>query len=182
MPRRGGLNKIDLTGKTFGLLTVLKEEDQTHLARQPVGEQRNSGPAGRRRKASWVCRCECGKFAHVLGTYLRTGEVRSCGCLLSAESRSERSSVDLTGNIYGRLTAVSRASAPGDSRTMWICTCSCGNSKEFRANSLVRGETKSCGCLVREVSAATARARNSARTIDSRMRQEFPALAEAMRS
>lgn len=29
----------------------------------------------------WKCKCECGNFHTTLGTYLRTGTTKSCGCL-----------------------------------------------------------------------------------------------------
>lgn len=54
----------DLTGMVFGLLTVL------------------SFTNGRRRgSAYWICKCECGKEAIVLGYSLETGNTKSCGCL-----------------------------------------------------------------------------------------------------
>jgi hypothetical protein len=53
----------DLTGQTFNQLMVLE-------------------PAGLRRAASlWRCRCLCGGEAFVRTTDLRSGAVRSCGCL-----------------------------------------------------------------------------------------------------
>lgn len=33
------------------------------------------------KRAMWVCRCDCGKRVTRLGKYLRSGEVKSCGCL-----------------------------------------------------------------------------------------------------
>jgi hypothetical protein len=56
--------KIDLTGKTFGRLTVLKEEEVRSNSRQ----------------IKWVCRCNCGKTKAILGHNLRGGTSASCGC------------------------------------------------------------------------------------------------------
>lgn len=54
---------VDISGETFGRLTVL-------------------APAGRHnRSITWLCRCECGTEKAVSGLYLRTGGVKSCGCL-----------------------------------------------------------------------------------------------------
>lgn len=55
---------IDLTGKTYGRLTVISR-----------------GKNDRRRQARWWCRCECGLGVLKKGSPLRRGEVRSCGCL-----------------------------------------------------------------------------------------------------
>lgn len=53
---------------------------------------------------------------------------------------------DLTGNIYTRLTVVSRDIARGNP-TYYICRCSCGTEKSILADSLKKGRSKSCGCL-----------------------------------
>lgn len=54
---------IDLTGQTFGKLTVLKP-----------GETINE-------KKYWICQCECGTIKSILGDSLRKGLTLSCGCL-----------------------------------------------------------------------------------------------------
>lgn len=57
-------NFIDLTGQTFGRLTVLHRAEGKHEAR-------------------WVCRCSCERAREVtvLGGQLRSGKTKSCGCL-----------------------------------------------------------------------------------------------------
>lgn len=59
---------------------------------------------------------------------------------------------DLAGQKFGRLTAVSLAGSTGDGAT-WLCTCECGGRKIIRTQSLVRGRTRSCGCLHAEANA-----------------------------
>lgn len=55
---------------------------------------------------------------------------------------------------YGRLTVLETYSTkePGKKAIMraWV-KCDCGNEKEVRMNSLKTGNTKSCGCLSREI-------------------------------
>ena len=53
--------------------------------------------------------------------------------------------IDLTGEVYGKLTVVDRAENKGRA-PMWNCECSCGNTKIVNGGSLRRGSTKSCGC------------------------------------
>lgn len=57
----------NLVGQKFGMLTVLKR-----LPNKKVGKIR---------RAYWLCQCECGNVTKVLGTLLKQGSVKSCGCL-----------------------------------------------------------------------------------------------------
>lgn len=55
---------IDLTGREFGLLTVVER-----------GENSKGG------RATWECECECGKIKNILTENLSSGRTKSCGCL-----------------------------------------------------------------------------------------------------
>lgn len=59
--------------------------------------------------------------------------------------------IDRTGERYGRLTVQARAGSSADGHTRWRCTCSCAYRRTVcvRADALVSGSTKSCGCLMR---------------------------------
>ena len=60
---------------------------------------------------------------------------------------------DLTGNAYGNLTVLTLTETPTTSKgAWWECLCTCGNTTQVRATSLVSGLTKSCGCLRKESS------------------------------
>lgn len=61
--------------------------------------------------------------------------------------------LDLTEQRYGRLVVLARA-ANRRSVAHWLCQCDCGTVKVVRSNALRSGNTKSCGCLDREKSAA----------------------------
>lgn len=56
---------------------------------------------------------------------------------------------DLTGQKFGRLTAVLVDRTT--SRIRWICLCSCGNEVSVSASKLRDGNTQSCGCLRTEL-------------------------------
>ena len=62
---RGGV--IDLSGKKFGKLTVVKK----------IRCDQNG-------KAIWATNCDCGNNKEVSGVSLRNGHVKSCGCLQGA--------------------------------------------------------------------------------------------------
>lgn len=66
---------------------------------------------------------------------------------------------DLTGEMYGRLTVIERAGRVGK-EIAWLCACTCGSRRIVSGHSMKRGLTKSCGCLVREKSAARVASKN----------------------
>lgn len=56
---------IDLTGKDFGYLHVIRRS------------WRKDGP-----QVEWLCQCRnCGRYCVVQGRYLKSGDVKSCGCM-----------------------------------------------------------------------------------------------------
>ena len=57
---------------------------------------------------------------------------------------------DLSGKRFGRLTVVKRGTNKGE-QTRWVCKCDCGNTSVVFASALKNGNTKSCGCLHREI-------------------------------
>src|SRR4051812_45468159 len=120
---------IDLTGKTFGYLTVIQK-----------GE---TGPTGQTR---WECACRCGKPVTVDGYRLRNGKTKSCGCY--RKETTQKRADDLSGKVFGRLTVL-RRSEQLQARGFypWICRCECGNIKNIKASDLKAGTTMSCGCL-----------------------------------
>ncbi len=56
----------------------------------------------------------------------------------------------------GMLTVLYRGDSRGKS-TYWVCRCDCGTIKEVAASTLKPGNTASCGCHRRKVSAELAR-------------------------
>jgi len=59
---------------------------------------------------------------------------------------------------FGRLVIIRRVdSTPRDHRDFWWCQCDCGQVRNVAGSSLVRGLTRSCGCLNRETVAARSR-------------------------
>lgn len=120
-----------MVGRVFGRMTV-------------------SGQRGR-----WCqCRCSCGAERTVARHDLLRGKVVSCGCLRRDRARlSLRRGVDLTGRVFGRLRVVGERilrRPGGHAERAWDCECSCGGEiMSVRTGSLVRGATRSCGCLRR---------------------------------
>lgn len=69
----------------------------------------------------------------------------------------------LDGQVFGRLTVLAQAENVGK-RTMWTCRCECGQIKHVQGHNLVKGTTRSCGCLMREVAVINGRAARKDRT------------------
>lgn len=57
---------------------------------------------------------------------------------------------NLIGQKFSRLLVVERAENNKFNQVQWLCKCDCGNTKIAKAQSLVSGECKSCGCLKKE--------------------------------
>lgn len=120
----------NLTGKTFGRPTVTE--------RVIVNNH-----------VEWNAECECGNTIVVSGVSLRSGHTRSCGCL-QKEHASKLNYDDITGQKFGRLTAIKRSDKKDSSGNYyWFCDCSCGTKNhEVNAKNLRLGKTTSCGCVM----------------------------------
>ena len=73
--------------------------------------------------------------------------------------------IDLTGQVFGRLTVCDLAEERRGEKRVWRCDCSCGREHLTTANQLRKGACQSCGCLQKEVFA-----RNAQRTGPDGMR------------
>lgn len=126
--------KIDLTEKKFGRLTVIKDS----------GNRDSNG------SVMWECRCECGNTVFVSGVSLTHGFTKSCGCLqkdiVSEYSKSRLN--DLSGQRFGRLTALRLIENIAGKKKRYACRCDCGKEIIVQAGNLTNGHTRSCGCLV----------------------------------
>ena len=126
---REGICRRNIRGQVFGSLTAI----------EPL-EKRISG------NVVWRCRCACGNEVEVITNRLTQGGVTSCGCKSSNRNKPS----DLTGQSFGKLTAL----YPTDKRIhhsiAWHCKCACGGEKDVSAVWLKAGRVKSCGCISRK--------------------------------
>jgi hypothetical protein len=53
-------------------------------------------------------------------------------------------------DTFGRLTTIRREGRIGTHKA-WLCRCACGVEKTILEGSLLRGRSRSCGCLAREL-------------------------------
>ena len=54
------------------------------------------------------------------------------------------------GDQYGRLTVIDHAGKDHRGKHLWLCKCTCGNTKVVVADNLSSKKSKSCGCLKTE--------------------------------
>lgn len=58
--------------------------------------------------------------------------------------------LDLVGQRFGRLLVVEYFGSKNNQR-LWRCVCDCGNEKIVQTSYLTSGDTRSCGCLHKEI-------------------------------
>lgn len=133
-----------MAGLRFGKLTVLD------LVEIGVCGQHGSG-----RTKHWRCLCDCGNEKIIRGDSLRSGHIKSCGCLakeVAAETAKatghlrRKSRLIVAGQRFGKLVTKKYF----DVRKGWLCECDCGREHYARTCGLTKGKTRSCGCEWRQ--------------------------------
>lgn len=147
-------SKIDLTGQRFGRLLVIRE----------ATEEEKQGRKG----VFWYCKCDCGEIKITRTHSLRCGETQSCGCYnkMRVAETQHASITDMTGQRYGRLTVLYYDETRKPGETYWVCKCDCGNIVSILRDSLIHGDTISCGCYRKEVAAKRMRELSANNYID----------------
>lgn len=110
----------DLTGQRFGRLVAIEPTD------------RRSGSS-----VVWRCRCDCGNEHLASAGALKSGNVRSCGCV-------RRPGVQ-PGSSFGDLTVLDQVHSKSSPYTLWLCRCSCGRKVVLRSTDLLSRGMTNCG-------------------------------------
>lgn len=114
----------ELIGQKFGKLTVLEK----------LQERSKNG------SILWKCLCDCGNECIRSTVELhKKDRVQNCGCY----NKTVQLDLSIIGKKYGKLTVLEY-----DNKTCkWKCQCDCGNITYVRKDSLLSGNTSSCGCI-----------------------------------
>jgi len=113
----GCLHKKEETGKQYGDKKVVKE-----IGKNASGD------------VKYLLRCVyCSKETISTGTDLRRGRKKDCSCKLRYINKKYE--MLIIKSVYKKKT-----------KHIALCKCDCGNEKEIRLGSILRGKTKSCGC------------------------------------
>lgn len=157
----------DITGKVYGMLTAL----------YPVAKYGNG-------YTLWKFKCECGNEKDIDPSAVRR-YYKSCGCLRKKllQTGISRKCVDAAAvanfkdlvtmkKKFGRLRVIElwtrkRRKYKGEFYNVnyWECICDCGNTHIAEAGNLLRGNTKSCGCLRSEMMSLRMKAKYSDRKL-----------------
>jgi hypothetical protein len=84
-----------------------------------------------------------------LGGHLSSGHTKSCGCY--RKEKAKENLIDLTGKRFGRLVVKEYKFANKFRQSLFLCECDCGNKVIITGLCLISGDTKSCGCLKKEL-------------------------------
>lgn len=107
------------------------------------------------RRNTILCKCKCGNTVHITNKDLRSGNKKSCGCLLilsRANNATSLKELQLTKVANTLLTPISFSDSriiKGIPQRMIKCKCRCGNITIIPVWCFKKGHTKSCGCLFR---------------------------------
>ena len=130
-------------GQRFGkLIVVEKAEDYI----SPKGKH----------ESKWLCKCDCGNEKIIRQSDLRSGRTKSCGRCKSYLKEQNTEKIlynrfkDITGQTFGRLTALYRVGKNKQNNAVWHCKCQCGNETDVSLPALQNGKSLSCGCLKKE--------------------------------
>lgn len=144
---------IDLTGKRFGSLTVIKRDYEI--------EQKHKNE----RQAWWECQCDlCGSKKSLRSSIIK--KAKTCGCkignhkgivpIAATEASRLANKKNLIGKRFSRLLVIEEAEEDkqvyynGKHKITWKCLCDCGNIHYATTECLTRGDTPSCGCITKE--------------------------------
>ncbi|MBU1080928.1 MAG: hypothetical protein KKB59_10620 [Spirochaetes bacterium] len=119
---------MNLSGQRFGRLLVIEKTAEKYKT-----------------EYLYRCQCDCGGEKLASSSLLKSGVIRSCGCL-QAESRLH----DVTGQRFGRLVAIEATGRIEAGSMVWRWRCDCGNLIEARLKTVSSHCRVSCGCAARE--------------------------------
>ena len=143
--------KLDLTGLNFGRMTVLGPADNIN---------------GR---TAWRCVCSCGKEVLVKTCHLRSGHVKSCGCLRAESIKQRLNYIDGTCVELLRSGTMRRNNSSGVPGVDWWAA-----KGKWRATICFKGKRTYLGSYQRFEDAVAAR-RKAEENLHGKFLREFAA-------
>jgi len=118
------------SGYKYNRITIIEEiERDKHNHRMVVGK------------------CDCGNIKKFVLSSIKSGRIRSCGCLAREKTKAchQNKREICIGERYGRLVVIKETGIKKNKR-MVFAKCDCGNVKEYALNTLRSNGARSCGC------------------------------------
>ena len=113
----------EMIGKKFGMLTVIEK----------IPKRTINGSIQQK------CKCDCGNECIRSTTGLhRIDRIQNCGCY----NKTINLDLSIIGKKFNKLTVLEYVG-----NRMYKCKCECGDEKIIRRDSLITGNTSSCGCI-----------------------------------
>ncbi len=115
--------------------------------------QEDGADIGRRTTHWCVCRATNQRFLRTKNAIQQAIKWNKAICPFCKQPAQEHPTRDLVGMKFGLITVSSFACRRGQnarsSEDYWVCICECdpGNKFQVAGRSLLRGRTRSCGCL-----------------------------------
>lgn len=134
----------------------IKDERFGHLVAIEETSERFNG------KVIWLCRCDCGNTIKITSHRLLHTEISNCfdeKCPyrdaskrvlkeedFTGEARQYATAMaDITGQVFGELTAIKMTGIKSGKNLQWLCKCSCGKEIKAYERDLQRGVKVNCG-------------------------------------
>lgn len=86
-----------------------------------------------------VCQCICGNVREYNKYQVRSGIIKSCGCM-SSKLKTNANFIDLTNQKFGEWEVQEELG-----NSIVRCKCSCGTIRDIHKQTLLNGTSKSCG-------------------------------------
>lgn len=72
--------------------------------------------------------------------------------------------IDLTGQRFGRLTAIATVGKTKNGNYLWECACDCGKHTVVASGGLRSGSIVSCGCYIRDITSKRSKTHGESKT------------------
>jgi 5-methylcytosine-specific restriction endonuclease McrA len=86
-------------------------------------------------EATWLCRCGCGTERIIRTSRMSPGK----RCIRCTREAAARSSIDLTGRVFGSKTVTAKAG-----EDLWLAGCTCGSEAVYRTSTVRAVGTDHC--------------------------------------
>lgn len=94
-----------------------------------------------------ICKCDCGITFNTYPAAFRLNKVTRCSNCIANKVKTRKIRLDLTGQVFGKLSVVSVDTSFTGRGSSWLCECSCGKAVSVRQAYLVNGSKTHCGCV-----------------------------------